>query len=180
MFSSREREQPAPGFAAQQQTLSESTLTTTNASEGLEQARTLATDSPRAPGQSPGSMPGPTVPQHPVSDSDVACAAVAGGAAQQLIAPLPSTPIAQDAEREQQERGVEEDGRSQRGSTGGSENEGAGYGTAQASMPRNFRISLDGYSLQRDDDGTFAAYRINVTAGLHTWHVLRRCVRASR
>lgn len=44
----------------------------------------------------------------------------------------------------------------------------------QAGMPRNFRISVDGYTLLHDEDGTFAAYRINVTAGLHQWQVLRR------
>eukprot|EP00904_Undaria_pinnatifida_P008524 jgi/Undpi1/4801/HiC_scaffold_19.g08154.m1 len=93
-----------------------------------------------------------------------------------LRAPIPgSIPVVnKDAEQQKQDQ-QDEEGRSQRGSTGGSENDGeAGYGTAQASMPRNFRISLEGYSLQKDDDGTFAAYRINVTAGLHTWHVLRR------
>lgn len=69
----------------------------------------------------------------------------------------------------------EDDTRSQRGSTGGSEaNDGAGYYTAQEGMPRNFRISVDGYTLLHDEDGTFAAYRINVTAGLHQWQVLRR------
>lgn len=96
----------------------------------------------------------------------------------QLRAPVRSSiPVVKDAEQQKQDHGgVDEEGRSQRGSTGGSENDGEGYGTAQASMPRNFRISLEGYSLQKDDDGTFAAYRINVTAGLHTWHVLRRCV----
>ncbi|CAN0393367.1 unnamed protein product, partial [Ectocarpus sp. 12 AP-2014] len=41
-------------------------------------------------------------------------------------------------------------------------------------MPRNFRISLDGYTLRTDGDGKYAAYRISVTAGLHTWLVLRR------
>lgn len=95
-----------------------------------------------------------------------------------LRAPIPgSIPVVnKDAEQQKQDQ-QDEEGRSQRGSTGGSENDGeAGYGTAQASMPRNFRISLEGYSLQKDDDGTFAAYRINVTAGLHTWHVLRRWV----
>lgn len=85
-----------------------------------------------------------------------------------------------DATRPESEKDI----RSQRGSTGdqGSEGGGAGgsyYGTGargQAGMPRNFRISVDGYTLLRDDDGTFAAYRINVTAGLHQWQVLRRFV----
>ncbi|CAM9149523.1 unnamed protein product, partial [Scytosiphon promiscuus] len=48
------------------------------------------------------------------------------------------------------------------------------YGGAQSSMPRNFRLSLDGYALRTDHDGTYAAYRISVTAGLHTWLVFRR------
>lgn len=40
------------------------------------------------------------------------------------------------------------------------------------------RCFWTGYALQTDHDGTYAAYRISVTAGLHTWLVHRRCVRA--
>lgn len=68
-------------------------------------------------------------------------------------------------------------GRSQRDSSsdsGGTGPAAAKYGAAQASMPRNFRLSLDGYELQSDGDGKYAAYRISVTAGLHTWQILRR------
>lgn len=92
--------------------------------------------------------------------------------------PPPSSPLPQEQQPQQPQGPItvgEDDSRSQRGSTGGSDNDGAGgYGAAQARMPRNFRIALDGYTLQRDEDGIFAAYRINVTAGLHQWHVLRR------
>lgn len=135
----------------------------------------------RAPGNLSGSdgsvmstqgfKPGPL----PKSSGMIGVSQVSG----RLRAPVPgSIPVVKDAEQQKKDHhgGVDEEGRSQRGSTGGSENDGEGYGTAQASMPRNFRISLEGYSLQKDDDGTFAAYRINVTAGLHTWHVLRRWV----
>lgn len=135
----------------------------------------------RAPGKLSGSD-GSVMPRQgfvpgtlPNSGGMIGVSQVSG----QLRAPVPSSiPVVKDAEQQKQDHhgGVDEEGRSQRGSTGGSENDGEGYGTAQASMPRNFRISLEGYSLQKDDDGTFAAYRINVTAGLHTWHVLRRWV----
>lgn len=62
------------------------------------------------------------------------------------------------------------------GGAGGYYAGGATGEARHAGMPRNFRIAVDGYSLQRDDDGTFAAYRINVTAGLYQWQVLRRYV----
>lgn len=81
--------------------------------------------------------------------------------------------------------GDEELGRSQRDSSSGTADSGnapaaAKYGAAQSSMPRNFRLSLDGYVLQNDKDGKYAAYRISVTAGLHTWLVLRRYARRPR
>ncbi|CAM9652252.1 unnamed protein product [Choristocarpus tenellus] len=41
-------------------------------------------------------------------------------------------------------------------------------------MPRNFRLSIEGYCILTDAEGTYAAYNINVTAGLHQWRVLRR------
>ncbi|CAM9644124.1 unnamed protein product, partial [Discosporangium mesarthrocarpum] len=41
-------------------------------------------------------------------------------------------------------------------------------------MPRNFRLSIEGYDVLTDADGKYAAYSINVTAGLHQWRVLRR------
>jgi len=76
--------------------------------------------------------------------------------------------------------GLESDpqgGRSQCDSSSDSGSNGsaaAKYGAAQSSMPRNFRLSLDGYQLQSDGDGKYAAYKISVTAGLHTWQILRR------
>lgn len=69
---------------------------------------------------------------------------------------------------------VEEEKQSPPGSNEASETEYCGYGKARASMPRNFQISLDGYTLEHDAVGTYCAYRINVTAGLHQWRVLRR------
>lgn len=70
---------------------------------------------------------------------------------------------------------LEDDSRSLRGSIVESEaTEGAAYNMAQSGMPRNFRVAVEGYILLQDQDGTYAAYRINVTAGLHQWHVLRR------
>lgn len=62
------------------------------------------------------------------------------------------------------------------GSGGGGGDPGGGGAAASSCMPRNFRLSLDGYTLQTDQDGTYAAYNISVTAGLHTWLVLRRYV----
>lgn len=93
-----------------------------------------------------------------------------------------SLPASADGEQEEEggeEPGKEEPGRSGRDSSSGTADSGnaaatAKYGQAQSSMPRNFRLSLDGYVLQSDKDGKYAAYRISVTAGLHTWVVLRR------
>jgi len=87
----------------------------------------------------------------------------------------------QQQSRQLQERGlisqifnVEEERQSPQGSTEASETDCCGYGTARASRPRNFQISLDGYTLEHDAVGAYCAYRINVTAGLHQWSVLRR------
>lgn len=118
-----------------------------------------------------------------------------GAAAALRVSPIPSASSGQDARDNMASTALsrtttplpaalmEEDGRSQRGSTaGGSDNnDSTAYYTAHgAGMPRNFRISFDGYTLLRDEDGTFAAYRITVTAGLHQWQVLRRYTRTRR
>lgn len=93
--------------------------------------------------------------------------------------PPPPPPAAEGAEEK-------DPARSQRDSSSGTADSGrastttAKYGAAQSSMPRNFRLSLDGYVLQNDQDGKYAAYRISVTAGLHTWLVLRRYAPARR
>lgn len=185
MMPSRARQEVLPGQLGQQQqalpeaippNVSSPDCAATPPSPEAEPLR-----APEKPSWSDGSaMPGQGLKPGPLPDSGgmLAVSQVSG----QLRAPMPcrsSIPVAKDAEQHEQDHhgGVDEEGRSQRGSTGGSENDAEGYGAAQASMPRNFQISLEGYSLQKDDDGTYAAYRINVTAGLHTWHVLRRCVR---
>lgn len=88
----------------------------------------------------------------------------------------------QQQSRQLQERGLssqvfnaEKERQSPQGSTEASETDYCGgYRTARASIPRNFQISLDGYTLEHDAVGAYCAYRINVTAGLHQWSVLRR------
>ena len=99
-----------------------------------------------------------------------------------MAAPGAAAPDGEGEEQSNKLPGKEELGRSQSSSGTADSGQGAGaastakYGAAQSSMPRNFRLSLDGYVLQNDKDGKYAAYRISVTAGLHTWLVLRRCV----
>lgn len=129
-----------------------------------------------------------------MSPAGAAAAAAAAAPPSQTIPPRP-IPIPPDDEARpaenvgsdnstpSQQLEEEETGRSQRDSSSGTGDSGsatgaaaATYGAAQSSMPRNFRISLDGYTLRTDGDGKYAAYRISVTAGLHTWLVLRRCV----
>ena len=188
--ASRGSHEAVPGLASgrqgqqqqqqqQQQALPESISPSASSPDCTAMPPSPEAEPQRVPGK-PSGIDGSVMPRQgftpnplPNSGGMIGVSQVAG----QLRAPIPtSIPVAKDAEQHKQDQhgGVFEEGRSQRGSTGGSENDGEGYGTAQASMPRNFRISLEGYSLQKDDDGTFAAYRINVTAGLHTWHVMRR------